>query len=191
MTHTPPSQDNIEIKPWKVLSTRMVLSERWFPVRKDEVELPSGQIVNDYFVWESPTIATMVPVTEDGKFVICEQYRHGVGKNMYQFPAGGVNMDESPEAAAKREMEEETGYTSDDVTFLARYAAYPTKMSGYHHLFLAKNSKLTGVKQEDENEPTRVSLITPQELQYLIKNGKFEVGDSLAAALLALRELGL
>jgi len=184
-------QNDPEIKPWKVLSTSMALNERWFPVRKDEVQLPSGKTVNDYFVWESPNIATFVPFTTDGKFVICEQYRHGVGKNMYQFPAGGLDKDENPEAAARREMEEETGYTSDDVTFLSKSAAYPTKMSGYHHLFMAKNAQPTGVKQDDENEPTRVHLKTPEELIQLIEGGEFEVADSLVAALFALRKLGL
>jgi ADP-ribose pyrophosphatase len=191
MKSTTSPQDEHEIKPWKLISTSMALSERWFPVRKDEVELPSGKIVNDYFVWESPNIATIVPFTADGKFVICEQYRHAVGKNMYQFPAGGLEKNEAPEAAAKREMEEETGYTSDDVTFLTRSAAYPTKMSGYHHLFLAKNAQATGERQDDENEPTRVHLKTPDELIRLIEDGNFEVADSLAAALLALRKLGL
>src|SRR4051812_37561131 len=46
MTNTPSSQDDFEIKPWRLISTSMALAERWFPVRKDEVELPSGKIVN-------------------------------------------------------------------------------------------------------------------------------------------------
>ncbi len=184
-------RESAEILAWKQRSTKIVLNERWFPVRKDEVELPSGKIVTDYFVWESPNIATIVPITEDGKFVVCEQYRYAVGKNMYQFPAGGLNKDESAEAAARREMEEETGYVSSDVTFLCKSAAYPTKMTGYHHLFLAKNAQCSGVKLVDENEPTRVHLKTPAELIELIENGKFEVADSLIAALLVLRKLGL
>lgn len=191
MSNTVSQKDIIEIKPWKLLSTSMALSESWFPVRKDEVELPSGKIIDDYFVWESPTIATVVPITEDGMFVVCEQYRYAVAKNMYQFPAGGLNKGEAAEAAARREMEEETGYISDDVTFLCKSAAYPTKMSGFHHLFLAKNAKCVGVKSDNENEPTRVCLKTPQELIHLIEKGEFEVADSLAAALLVLRKLGL
>ena len=191
MSPNPSPQNESEIKPWKLITSTIALNERWFPVRKDTLELPSGKIVDDYFVWESPNIATIVPFTNAGKFVICEQYRHAVGKNMYQFPAGGLNKHEAPEAAARREMEEETGYTSSDVTFLARSAAYPTKMSGYHHLFLARDAKPTGTQQADENEPTRVLLKTPEELLELIESGQFEVADSLAAALLALRKLGL
>lgn len=179
----------MEIKPWKVLSTSSALNERWFLVRKDVVELPSGKVVADYFVWDSPNIATIVPVTQDGRFVICEQYRHAVGKIMYQFPAGAIGQGEAPEAAACREMEEETGYVSKEVTFLSKSAAYPTKMSGYHYLYLGQNAELTGVRQLDEHEPTRVLLKTPTELVTLIENGEFEVADSLVAALLVLRKL--
>jgi 8-oxo-dGTP pyrophosphatase MutT (NUDIX family) len=179
-----------QIKPWKQLSTSKALSEPWFPVRKDVIELPSGTVIDDYFVWESPTIATVVPFTTDGKFVLCEQYRYAVNKVMYQFPAGGVGKNEPVEVAAKRELEEETGYTTDALEFLGDSAAYPTKMSGWHHLYLAKNVRLDGTKQEDENEPTRVALKTPEELWALIHANEFQVADSLVAALLALKRLG-
>lgn len=187
---TPPSSDS-KIKPWKLLSTSMALDEKWFKVRKDEVELPSGKVLDDYFIWESPHIATIVPFTEDGKFVLVRQYRHAVEQVMYQFPAGGVNKDEPAKDAALREMEEETGYTATDVISLSTIAAYPTKLSGLHHLFLAKNAKPGGNKQEDENEPTEVVLKTPEELQQMIDNNEIQVADSLAAVLLALRELHL
>jgi len=179
-----------QIKKWEKLSSSLALPEPWFRVRKDEVKLASGKVIDDYFVWESPTIATMVPFTEDGKFVLCEQYRYAVDKIMYQFPAGGVSKNESPEEAARRELEEETGYIADEVEFLGDSAAYPTKMSGWHHLYLAKDVKPTGERHEDENEPTRVVLKTPEELWAMINANEFQVADSLVAALLALKKLG-
>lgn len=180
-----------QIKKWQQLSSSYSLQEPWFRVRKDEVRLASGKVVDDYFVWESPTIATVVPVTSDGKFVICHQYRYGVDKIMYQFPAGGVGKSESPEEAARRELEEETGYVGSTMEFLGDSAAYPTKLSGWHHLYLAQNVQPTGNKQDDEHEPTRVVLKTPEELWGLITANEFQVADSLVAALLALKRLGL
>lgn len=184
------TSDN-QIKKWNQISSSHALSEPWFRVRRDEVELASGKIIDDYFVWESPDIATIVPVTEDGKFVLCEQYRYGVDRIMYQFPAGGVNKNETPQEAAKRELEEETGYVATDVEFLVDSAAYPTKLSGWHHLYLAQGVRPTGQKLEDENEPTRVVLKTPEELWAMISTNNFQVADSLIAALLALKLLGL
>jgi 8-oxo-dGTP pyrophosphatase MutT (NUDIX family) len=188
MTDNTSSPD--QIKKWKQLNTSPVLREPWFPVRKDTVKLASGSVIDDYFVWESPTIATVVPFTKDGKFVVCEQYRYGVDKIMLQFPAGGVGKNEPVEDAARRELEEETGYVATDIEFLGDSAAYPTKMSGWHHLYLARDVEPTGTQQEDENEPTRVMLKTPEELWELINSNQFQVADSLVAALLALKRLG-
>lgn len=181
---------NDQIKKWKKLSSSFALSEPWFRVRKDEVELASGKVIDDYFVWESPTIATVVPFTSAGKFVLCEQYRYAVDKIMVQFPAGGVGKNETAEEAARRELEEETGYVASEVELLGDSAAYPTKLSGWHHLYLAKNVQPTGTKHEDENEPTRVVLKTPEELWAMINGNEFQVADSLVAALLALKRLG-
>jgi ADP-ribose pyrophosphatase len=185
------SPANSDIQKWQRVTSSFALSEPWFRVRKDEVRLASGKVIDDYFVWESPDIATIVPITEDGKFILVQQYRYAVDKIMYQFPAGGVGKSEMPEAAARRELEEESGYIASEIEFLGDSAAYPTKLSGWHHLYLAKNVTPTGTKQDDENEPTEVILKTVDELWDMIKNNQFQVADSLIAALLALNRLGL
>lgn len=183
--------DDEHIKPWKTLSSGIALNEKWFMVRKDTIELPSGKVIDDYFVWQSPDIAVVVPFTKEGKFVICQQYRHAVGKIMYQFPAGAVEKGETPEQAARREMSEECGYKSEAVTHLADTAAYATKLTGWQHIFLAKNAELGEGRREDPEEPTKVLLKTPEELQAMIDMNEFQIPDSLAAALLAMRRLRL
>ena len=180
-----------EIKAWKTLSSEVVLNEKWFKVRKDTIRLPSGKIIDDYFVWESPSMATVVPFTQDGKFVICQQYRHAVGKIMYQFPSGVVGKDESPQHAAVREMAEEIGYTSDSLTHLGDVTLYATKLTGWQHMFLAQNAVPMAIRQHDAEEPTKVVLVTPAELQQMIDANKFQLPGSLSAALLAMKKLGL
>jgi ADP-ribose pyrophosphatase len=184
-------EDDTVIKPWKDLSYTMALDERWFPVKKHVVELPSGKILDDYFVWQSPTISVAVPITEDGKFVVCQQYRFGVDKIMYQFPAGMVNKNEDPETAARRELEEESGYVGGELTYLGKVSPFGPKMIGWHHIFLIKNVNPGGHKDDDENEPTKVYLKTASELEAMIENGEFESADCLAGAFWALRKLGL
>jgi len=184
-----PSLSDQPIQKWDTLSSATVLPEPWFRVRKDEIKLPSGTVVDDYFVWESPTIVTTVPITADGKFVLCQQYRHAVNEIMYQFPAGGMDKGETIEETALRELEEETGYKAASVEFLNKVAAFPTKATGWNYLYLARDVTLTGSKHDDENEPTRVVLKTPDELWGMIAGGEFQVSGSLAAALLALKRI--
>lgn len=116
------------------------------PVRKDTVQLPSGKIVDDYFVWESPHIVEVVPVTPNGKCVLVRQDRHGIGKLTHQFPAGAVDEGESLETAACRELEEETGYLGNQLIHLGTTAPYPTKMTGVVDIFLSLDTTPTGKK---------------------------------------------
>jgi 8-oxo-dGTP pyrophosphatase MutT (NUDIX family) len=161
----------------------------WFKVRQDDVEMPSGATIDGYYVWESPHIATVVPVTTDKRFVLCRQYRHAVGKVMLQFPAGIVGAGESPEAAARRELEEETGYTAGELEHLGDIAVYPTKLSGWHHLYLARDVQPGGTVVDDPHEPIEVVLASTSELYRMVDTNQFQVGDSVAAALLATRRL--
>lgn len=179
------------LKKWEVLNSSIALDEKWFKVRKDVVKLPSGTIMDNYFVWESPDISTVVPYTSDGKFVLCRQYRHGMKRVIFQFPAGAVGKNEEPNVAAKREMAEETGYSGDDFTSLSVVSVYPTKLTGLSYLFLAQNVKFAEQPKYDETEETEVVLMSPQELREMIGRNEMPVADSLTAGLLALEKLGL
>jgi ADP-ribose pyrophosphatase len=177
------------MKKWKILSSDMALDERWFKVRRDKVKLPSGRIVDDYFVWESPNIATVVPYTTDGKFVLCKQYRHGIQEVVLQFPSGFIDKDETPMDAADRELMEETGYCCRSMKSLSIVSIFSTKSTGMSHLFLAEGAIPLEQPAIDDTEETEIVLKSPQELRELIKANGIRVADSLAAGLLALAEL--
>lgn len=176
---------------WKTLRSEKALDEKWFPVRKDTVQLPSGKILDDYFVWDGPVIAMVVPVTPEGNIVLCRQYRHGLGKIIYQLPAGAVDKNETPSQAAIRELEEETGYQSDDVRFLLSGSPYCTKTTATTEMFIAQNARPTGKRHNDELEPTEVSVHTPTEVRQLIAEDQFTDLSSTAAVLYAFEQLGL
>lgn len=180
-----------KVNPWKTLSSAAVLDTKWMPIRKDTVQLPSGRVVEDYFVWESPHIVQVIPVTPEGKFVMVRQYRHAVDTILRQFPAGAVDKGEDALHAARRELKEETGYTSDKIIHLATMTPYGTKMSGPEDVFIALDATFAEEPEYDDQEETEVLVMTPQEVAALLDNNKLQGATTFSGIALAFRYLKL
>jgi 8-oxo-dGTP pyrophosphatase MutT (NUDIX family) len=112
------------IQPWTLLSSEMAFDHRWYKLRRDTVQLPDGRIIDDYFVSQRPDVAIVVPLTRERDFILVRQYKHGAQAITLEFPAGTFRS-ESAEAAAARELEEETGYSPGSM-IVAKALAKPT-----------------------------------------------------------------
>lgn len=66
----------------------MVLEHPWCKVRQDEIELPNGKIIDDYFINVKPEVALILPITNNLEIVFVRQYRHAVGEFFLELPAG-------------------------------------------------------------------------------------------------------
>ena len=103
--------ENPKNRKWKVLTSEYLARKPWFTVRHESLELPDGRRIPDYYVFEYPDWINVTAVTRDGRFVLIDQYRHGLGETSYEIPAGVTEpSDASPLEAAQRELMEETGY---------------------------------------------------------------------------------
>ena len=76
--------------------------------------------------------------------ILTKQYRHPLRKLIYDLPAGGIEDGETPEQAALRELEEETGYTAERLEWIGRFNWNPSNMSGSVEIFFTKSLKLKG-----------------------------------------------
>jgi len=99
------------------LSTKQVYQGLFLDVRKDEVELPNGKTSTREWI-KHPGAACIIPILPDGKIALIKQYRYPVQEEMIELPAGKLDPGEEPEACAKRELEEEIGYSVGKLTFL-------------------------------------------------------------------------
>lgn len=179
--------------PWKVLSYQQVLNTPYLKIRCEQVEVPGGPIIDDYYIIENRGWVGVVPFTEDGRFLLNLQYKHGIGLEVLEFPAGGIDPHEvDPLETAHRELMEETGYSFSDerVEPLAHMYANPTGALTEIWWYLARDVRKTGIPKDDPVEVIENQLVTPAELLDLIHSGRFAVQGQISAAYMALERLG-
>jgi len=161
------------IKPWERLDSETIYSCRIFSLRKDRNRSPRDGRAHDFFVLESGEWVNIVPVTQNNEVVLIHQYRHGVDEITLEIPGGMVDPhDPSPLHAARREMQEETGYDSDDIVELGSIHPNPAIQNNRCHTFLARNVEKRFETQFDTTEETEVILVPAVELPTLVQQGK-------------------
>lgn len=165
---------------WEVLSSTYLLSTKWLTVRRDQIRMPSGVEIEDYYVLEYPDWINVIAVTEDGLFVIEQQYRHGTQSVDYEICAGTLEKDEDALTAAKRELLEETGYAGGEWELYCESAPNPAAMTNMNHTFLAKGVKYTGNRHLERTEDINILLLTYDELKKLVQEGGIKQGQMLA-----------
>lgn len=149
---------------------------------QDTVKIPNGNVAVWDFIWNKGA-AAVVPVREDGKIVMVRQYRNAIDRETVEIPAGGLNNPEEPTAdAAARELEEETGFKTDDLEFLISIKTTVAFCNENIDIYVAKNLKPS--KQNlDEDEFINVEAYSVDELCEMIYAGKIEDSKTVSAIL--------
>lgn len=176
---------------WKRLQSRYVVSDRWLSVRADTCQMPNGRIVEPFYVLEYPIWVNVVAFTKNQEVVLVRQYRHGIQRTVLELPAGAMDgADQSPLEAAKRELLEESGYTSEE--FIATGIVAPN--SGTHnnltHCFLATNVEQVAEATLDPTEQIEVVLLPMAQVIELIEDSKFLQAQHVSSVFFALKHLG-
>jgi 8-oxo-dGTP pyrophosphatase MutT (NUDIX family) len=147
------------VPPWKVLKSSFTYADEFIRLRTDSVLLPNGSELSPYHVLEFDDWVTAIALTAAGEVVLVEEYRHGAGRAMLEFPSGGVgNRNEPPLAAMKRELEEETGYTGGAWHTLGAFFPNSAKQPNRTHVFLALD-----VAKQAEARPGHGEIIVTHE----------------------------
>ena len=176
----------------QVLRSSRAYAGKIINVRVDTVRLEkAGKPVEaTREVVEHAPVVVMAPVDSQGRVLLVRQYRHAVGEELLELPAGGIEPGESPEAAARRELQEETGFAADDLTPLGRFWMSPGFLREEMHAFLARGLRPSR-RAADEDEVIELVPVPLAEAPGMIKRGEVRDAKTIAALLIAIHLYGL
>ena len=162
------------MKDFEILRSEYINKHIYFTARKDAYKTPDGKIVDPYFVVELPMSVCALVITEHGKVIFVEQYRHPLQKKLLELPGGFVDAGETPEVAIGRELLEETGHQFDDIRFLASTAANPGVLNNYTQLFLCRGGRKVSGQSLDPNEEIELKFYSIEDARVLLEQNKIE-----------------
>lgn len=166
-------QPSRRVKPWQQLDTETIYTCRIFSLQKTRARSPRDRREHDFFVLDSPDWVNIIPVTADNRVVLIRQYRHGSDEITLEIPGGMVDRDDaSAMSAARREMQEETGYDSEDILSLGAIHPNPAIQGNRCHSFLARNVVRRFEPSFDTTEETEVKLVPVGDLPELVRSGQ-------------------
>ena len=151
-------------KTWEILSSDYLMQNKWLTVRKDHVQLPTSVEMDDYSVLEYPDWVTVIAITEEGKYVMELQYRHGIRKICFELCGGTVEKGEKTLLSAKRELKEETGYEGGEWTLFTTTAPNPAAMTNICYTYVAIGVKKVSNQDLELTEDIEVVEMTELEL---------------------------
>ena len=170
---------NFDIKKSEILFRGKV-----FDLQVDQIQYNSGNLgVREVAL--HPGGAVVVPIKDDGKIIMIRQYRYPLKKMLLELPAGKLEPDEDPFVCAVRELEEETGYKSDNVTKLGVIYTTPGFCTEALHIYLAKDLMPGEHNREEGEYGMEIHEYTLNEIDELIRSGELRDAKSICGIQMA------
>ncbi|WP_113674838.1 NUDIX hydrolase [Vallitalea guaymasensis] len=147
----------------------------------DKLKMPNDKEVN----WElitHPGAAAVIPVDNDGNVIMVRQYRNAADDYVLEIPAGGVEEGEDPSICAKRELEEETGYKSDNIEYLLKFYSSIGITDEMISIYVATDLQ-ESQQNLDDDEYVTIEKYKLDELVDMIYSGQITDGKTISGLL--------
>lgn len=170
------------------ISSEDILQSRWVHVKRDKVQLPSGNIGQREFLIH-PGAVIVIPLFDDGELLFERQFRYPLNQIFIELPAGKIDPGEDLLFTGQRELLEETGYSATEWIYLGMQhpcIGYSTEII---HMYLARGLQ-AGKPSRDEDEALQLLTMDMDEALSKIQSGEITDGKTIIALMWAEKYLG-
>ncbi|WP_117169298.1 NUDIX hydrolase [Paraliobacillus sediminis] len=172
----------------KTIQTTNIFNGKVVNLQVDEVTLPNGKTSKREII-KHPGAVAIIALTEENKIVFVEQYRKPLEKSLVEIPAGKLEEGEKPEVTALRELEEETGYTTDQLELVTSFYSSPGFADELLYIYFTDKLKpVEEAKSLDEDEFVELMELTLEEAEALMAEQKIHDAKTVYA-LMYLKQL--
>jgi ADP-ribose pyrophosphatase len=168
--------------PYRTLKSENQYQGKIFDVRTDWVQSPEGKHMSFDIVDHHGAVA-MIPIDDQDRIILVEQYRHPAGQALLELPAGTLEPGEDPAETAARECREEIGLAPGKLVRLGGVFLAPGYSTEYLHFYLASELEPAPLAP-DEDEDLKPLSLTLDEILAAIDEGRIQDGKTLAGILL-------
>lgn len=163
---------------WQTTSSTYLVNDRWMKLRADTCITLTGQTLSPFYVIEYGEWVCSLVLSENNEVTLLRHYRHGIDDYVLELVGGGVDEGESPEAAIRRELEEEVGLQGATITPVGTCYANPSNQTNKTHCFIAQGGTFEGKKLEEVGADFQIVKMPLGELIDIVEQQK-EIMQSL------------
>ncbi|MFH0888058.1 MAG: NUDIX hydrolase [Planctomycetota bacterium] len=169
----------------QVISNKIVFKGKIFSVSKSVLKDTDGRFIRETVV--HPGASVIIPLISKNQVILVRQYRYPTGKYLWELPAGTIDKGESPYACARRELEEETGFSAGKIRKIKEFYSCPGFCTEKLYLYVAEKLIFTAQKL-DADEKVKYKIFSSDEISYLIEKNKIKDAKSLIGLILWLQK---
>ena len=167
------------MKPYKQLSSKVMIENPWWRYCLDQIELPSGRPGEYHYVLTNGSSMTVAELEKD-KILLIRQYRYTGKRDSIEFPCGGVKYGSSFDETAINELAEETGYVPEQIEAVGNFNPCNGLLDEMCRVYIARRLKHVGA-HPDETESFELLTLSKEEIDEYIRNGTIWDGMTIAA----------